>query len=90
MKTERAEALHITSDVTTAEMTTDEVMADLYRAMAFAQAHIIERLRNAASDEHLKTLAVEIIEELKKLERDNPNQYCGNGTVWNPITRQCE
>lgn len=78
---------------TTNEMTQSPEMSTLYRAMAVAQANIFLYLRKAADEEDLRKRAAEVAGKLETfiIEYQEFESYkCGNGTVWNPITQQCE
>lgn len=75
---------------TTNEMTQSEVMNKLYRALTLAQAQIILHLRDAVDEEDRKARATDIIEKLETFSLIPFVQQCGNGTIWNPITQQCE
>ena len=77
----------------TYEMTQSSEMSKLYRALAIAQANIVLYLRAATDEEDLKRRAKEITENLETLtnaKADTRGDKCAHGTVWNPITQQCE
>lgn len=86
--------MEATKAETTDNTAQSEEIIKLYRALAVAQANIILYLRNAGDNKkELKIRATEITEKLEKIiapEQNPRGSKCGDGTVWNPITQQCE
>jgi hypothetical protein len=80
METTRREKLEASTEA--------EIMGEFYQALAIAQANILFSLRDARG-EMRKREAIEIIEKLEAFGVTYIVQ-CDPGSVWNPITQQCE
>ena len=69
----------------------DQEMHKFYRAFAVAQTNMILHLTAARDSDDLRIRAAEVTQQLGTIVIKNERgDKCERGTIYNPITRECD